>query len=267
MQPLETILIEDDPIHSSFSNKIEAIESLSPEEEAYIAQFDHPVYSSKYKKRKLTQIEKLKGQQIAHSPYEKSFFSFQNSIKEELLSLIAHEKKTILLTMYTFTDEDIAQELIDAHKKGVEIEVIFDGEQTCALFDMYKIAIRLKNNGIGIWLFPNSRLLSNHIGIMHNKFILFGNQNNGPLLWTGSFNFTKSANKRNAENVILLNSPTLIHAYQNQFEKLKAMSIKSLPSLSSISCPKCKDNNLRLNQRFFNIRCDSCDFKHQYIQK
>ena len=58
--------------------------------------------------------------------------------------------------------------------------------------------------------------------IMHNKFVIFGkNISNKPLLWTGSFNFTKSAQLKNQENVVILDEQYLIQKYEKQFEVIK----------------------------------------------
>lgn len=55
--------------------------------------------------------------------------------------------------------------------------------------------------------------------VMHNKYMVIDGQN----LQIGSFNYTAGANKRNAENVILLNNVTdVARRYQQDFERLYA---------------------------------------------
>nr|WP_330219477.1 phospholipase D-like domain-containing protein [Pantoea ananatis] len=57
--------------------------------------------------------------------------------------------------------------------------------------------------------------------IMHNKFIVTGN--NG--VQTGSFNYTSSAEKRNAENALIIRDDSLpSQKYQNEFNRLWAES-------------------------------------------
>lgn len=57
--------------------------------------------------------------------------------------------------------------------------------------------------------------------IMHNKFIVTGN--NG--VQTGSFNYTSSAEKRNAENALIIRDDSLLsQKYQNEFNRLWAES-------------------------------------------
>jgi phosphatidylserine/phosphatidylglycerophosphate/cardiolipin synthase-like enzyme len=51
---------------------------------------------------------------------------------------------------------------------------------------------------------------------MHDKFIVVDSET----LETGSFNFTKSAEQHNAENVIVLRDPVAASDYKRQREKL-----------------------------------------------
>jgi len=56
---------------------------------------------------------------------------------------------------------------------------------------------------------------------MHNKFIVTGN--NG--VQTGSFNYTSSAEKRNAENALVIRGNSFLsQQYQNEFNRLWAES-------------------------------------------
>lgn len=53
---------------------------------------------------------------------------------------------------------------------------------------------------------------------MHNKFGIF----DGKKLITGSFNWTASADQKNAENLLVLDDPVLIKRFQTRFDKLWA---------------------------------------------
>ena len=51
---------------------------------------------------------------------------------------------------------------------------------------------------------------------MHNKFAIIDSD----LLITGSYNWTKAANTKNDENVMIIDCPYVIELYKEQFEKL-----------------------------------------------
>lgn len=51
-------------------------------------------------------------------------------------------------------------------------------------------------------------------GIAHNKVIIIDEQK----VITGSFNFTNAADKRNAENVIIINNKSVAKEYLNNWQ-------------------------------------------------
>ena len=55
---------------------------------------------------------------------------------------------------------------------------------------------------------------------MHDKFIVV----DGQLVETGSFNFTSSAESRNAENVLVLHDPVVAQRYGQEWGRLWAES-------------------------------------------
>jgi len=88
---------------------------------------------------------------------------------------------------YAFTSTPIARALIQAKQRGVDVKVLLDKTQVKT---KYSSATYLLNNAI--WV-----RIDAHPVIAHNKVILVDNST----LITGSFNFTKAANDKNAENL------------------------------------------------------------------
>lgn len=168
----------------------------------------------------ITSAPKQTRQIKTHHTSCRAYFSPKDNIKQQLIDLIDQEKKSIKVSVYTFTDKDIALALINAKKRGVAVEVITDGNASRDKFS--KISL-LKQEGIMVRVYePQDEGLINNL--MHHKFVVFGcNKEDESLLWTGSFNFTKSANARNQENVIVLQDEAIIDQYVTQFEQLKKM--------------------------------------------
>jgi phosphatidylserine/phosphatidylglycerophosphate/cardiolipin synthase-like enzyme len=150
-------------------------------------------------------------------------FSPDDDIQKILLRLIDAEKESLRLTAYSFTDGDVAQALIRAHQRGVKIEIVAD--PSC-LQDRFGKVPMLKEHDVVVFVYnpdhnaKDKKSLAS--SIMHNKFIIFGRNVLGKsIVWTGSFNWTKSAHKRNQENVLILDDAVLIAHYAKQFELLK----------------------------------------------
>lgn len=150
----------------------------------------------------------------------KAFFSPDDNLKDILLTLIACEKKSIKITMYTITEKDIAQALIDAHKKGIKVECISDRTYGA---DKFSKIPRLANYAIPIWVYQTEE---KNGSLMHNKFVIFeDNISNKSIIWTGSYNFTKRAGEANQENVIIIDNQNIFNRYNQQFDIIKKRSL------------------------------------------
>ncbi len=164
---------------------------------------------------------------------KKALFTPDDDVKDVLLGLIAQEKKSIKIASYSLTDSDIARALIDAHERGIEVIAVVDRSNSEGSYSKVPL---LRQSGIITFLYPTIAIAAKeHIrSIMHNKFIVFEDTiRNASLLWTGSFNFTKSASTINQENVVVLDDPSLIDEYKKHFAVLESRCEQvSGPSLS-----------------------------------
>lgn len=138
----------------------------------------------------------------------KVFFSPDNKPKNHLIEMIQNEQKRILCAVYIFTDHDIADAMVKAKKRDVDIKLIVD--QSC-LGKKGNQVNYLRENGISVDIYTARRY------IMHNKFILFEENMDGrKFIWTGSFNLTYAANN-NQENSIALENDEVYKQYEDQF--------------------------------------------------
>lgn len=124
-----------------------------------------------------------------------------------VLSAIDGAKRNIDVAAYSFTSKPVATALIAAGKRGVSVRVVADEK---ANNDRYTAVTFLTNQGVPV-------RLNSQYAIMHNKFMVV----DGDTVQTGSFNYTASAAKRNAENALLVQgSPELAKTYQAEFNRL-----------------------------------------------
>lgn len=151
-------------------------------------------------------------------------FAPDDDIQQELIKLIDQEQESIKIAIFTFTDKEVAQALIDAHNRGVHVEVVTDAAY---LRDQYSKIALLQSNKIPIFTYnPHyqnaGKKKQEMLSIMHNKFVVFGkNAKNMAIVWTGSFNFTRSAKLRNQENVVILYEQQCVKKFTQQFHRLK----------------------------------------------
>jgi phosphatidylserine/phosphatidylglycerophosphate/cardiolipin synthase-like enzyme len=134
------------------------------------------------------------------------YFSPNGGCTEAILNEINQAKSEILLQAYSFTSQPIAQALIRAQKRGVKISAVLDKSNRGR---KYSAATFLKNMGIPVFIDDKHAIAHNKIMIIDNRVVI-----------TGSFNFTKAAENKNAENLLILDDlPDLTRAYQENFQQ------------------------------------------------
>jgi len=116
-----------------------------------------------------------------------------------ILKEIALAKATIYVQAYGMSSPPIVEALIEAHERGVKVNILLDKSN---LNDSWSKMKELANSGIEV----NIDKLP---GIAHNKVIIIDLQK----IITGSFNFTRSADTRNAENVIVIDDKVIADRY------------------------------------------------------
>lgn len=111
----------------------------------------------------------------------------------------------VLVQAFSFTHRAIADALVRAHRRGLDVQVIADREQSDSL---ESTALQtLIEAGVPL-------LLDAEHSAAHNKVVLIDSGTRQPVLITGSFNFTFAAQYRNAENVLVLRGNSeLAHAF------------------------------------------------------
>ena len=107
-----------------------------------------------------------------------------------IIHAITQAKKSIKVQAYSFTNADIAKALLDASKRGVDVKVVLDKSQET---EKYTSATFLANSGVPV-------RIDDDFAIAHNKIMILDEET----VITGSFNFTKAAEERNAENVLVI---------------------------------------------------------------
>ena len=135
------------------------------------------------------------------------YFSPDGGCTEAIVNKIRHAKSEIYVQAYSFTSVPIAKALVDAHKRGIKVEVILDRSQKK---ERYTSATFLANAGIPTYIDSIHSIAHNKIMVIDKEFVI-----------TGSFNFTKAAEEKNAENLLILKSKELASQYLMNWTKHK----------------------------------------------
>lgn len=137
-------------------------------------------------------------------------FSPERNAKEIVIGAILSAEKELLVAAYSMTCSDIAKAIAEKHAEGVTVRLVIDKQQNSNEQAGFKAADYLEGLGIPIKKSVNYQA-------MHHKFIVV----DGVSVQLGSFNYTYSANKNNAETAIFLkNVPEIANEYRREFAQL-----------------------------------------------
>lgn len=128
-----------------------------------------------------------------------------------LLYAIDNARDDIHVHAFLFTSRNLAQALQAAHRRGIRVRVLADHGMT----------VKGENSRIpdlavsGIEVRLETRYAS-----AHNKVLLIDAESHHPVVITGSYNFTFSAQARNAENLLVLrDNPALARRYLDNWRR------------------------------------------------
>lgn len=140
------------------------------------------------------------------------YFSPEGGCTQAIVAAVAGARQQILVQAYEMTSPQIKSALVAAHRRGVQVSAIFDPE---AVKESTSMVDELSAGGIPVFIDSFHRP-----GLAHNKVMVIDQA----VVITGSFNFTKAAEMRNAENLLVIRDPGLAAAYGRNFNAHMAHS-------------------------------------------
>lgn len=132
--------------------------------------------------------------------------AIDGTIRDALLDLISQAQYAIDVAIYSFTDDVLAEALIEAHKRGVQVRVMMEATNVNS---QGSEACRLVRAGIPV----RNDLAS---GLFHHKFLVI----DGIWVVTGSYNWSAAANDKNYENVVILRCSEIAAFFVKHFDTM-----------------------------------------------
>ena len=131
-----------------------------------------------------------------------------------LLETLRRAQREILVQAYLLTSRPIAASLIAAKQRGLEVSVLADAHQHAD--NPASLLVSLTEQGIPVWLETRYR----HA---HNKIMVIDDGTQEVVVVTGSYNFTRSAQHMNAENLLLIRGNlALARRFRQNWERHRA---------------------------------------------
>ena len=144
-------------------------------------------------------------------------FSPNGKCAAHVLREIGSAKKELLVAVYAFTSDDLANALVQAKKRGVSVQIVIDREFDLGnpsskgkFFDAQKIPLRRISGAKPVGAEKDG-------GLMHQKFAIIDRS----VVLAGSYNWTYAAENSNDENLLLFREAApLAEEYRRAFVRL-----------------------------------------------
>ena len=134
-------------------------------------------------------------------------FSSRDGLAQTVSESLRQAKQKVILALFGFNNNDLADELIKLAKKGVVVRVKIDTAKGAEKKTEALIG-RLKSGGVEVQtVAPGGR--------NHNKFAVI----DGSRVLTGSYNWTVKA-ESNWENLLVIDCAELAKSYESEWEKV-----------------------------------------------
>ncbi len=128
-----------------------------------------------------------------------------------VLKVIGSAKQSIRVSAYSFTSAPVTKALLDARRRGVDVQVVVDQRNNLSEDRSGKAAAAL---GALVTAGIPVRTISTY-AIHHDKFLCV----DGRTVETGSFNYSDAAARRNSENVLVIwDRPDLARRYLRHWQ-------------------------------------------------
>jgi len=143
-----------------------------------------------------------------------AYFSPRGNCAVAVVNAINAATTTLDVAIFSLTHDDITNALIAAHQRGVKMRAVMDADEAKGVYSDHT---KLSDAGIDV-------RIDTMAGLMHDKIAIVDAGLSTAALATGSFNWTRSADRDNAENLLIITLPDIIAQYATQYEALWALN-------------------------------------------
>ncbi len=165
-------------------------------------------------------VKALTSSLIIDGTQVENYFSPPDEVMAKLVSYVQGAKKSVHYMIFTYTDENLAAAMIARARAGLDVQGVIEnrGASQGALVSLFCAKLPVKTDG--------------NKYTMHHKVIII----DGETVITGSFNFTKSADNANDDNVLVIHNLSVAAQYEQEYQKINVAG--EIPAAVDINCAK-----------------------------
>ncbi|MFH1210309.1 MAG: phospholipase D-like domain-containing protein [archaeon] len=136
-----------------------------------------------------------------------NYFCPEDECSQKVIREIQGANESVQFYAFSFTDKDIAQELVKKQKEGKMVEGLMEETQR-SQYDQYD---EMKDGGINVKWYEKKYKLHDKVFIIDRKIVI-----------TGSYNPTQNADKNNDENIMIIEDEAIAKEYAERFRTLSS---------------------------------------------
>ncbi len=134
------------------------------------------------------------------------YFSPGTDCLNAIIRTLNSAKKSIKICVFTISDNRIGSTIRDKHYDGIDVKLISDNDKQ---YDRGSDIQYLSGKGVDIRIDRTD-------AHMHHKFAIIDEK----ITITGSYNWTRSAEKYNQENILITDNQQITDKYLAEFNRL-----------------------------------------------
>ena len=137
-----------------------------------------------------------------------SFFAPEDQVAEKLLALVKEAEQSIRFMAFSFTDDSLGQAMMNQDAAGLTVQGVFEERGADLEYSefgrMYRAEPRMDVR------------LDGNTYMMHHKVIILDDET----VVLGSFNFSRSADETNDENVLFIHDKDIASLFRTEFKRI-----------------------------------------------
>jgi len=127
---------------------------------------------------------------------------------EKMVGFIGSARESVHVMIYSFTKGEIAEALVEAEERGLDVRVVMDRGQAASAYSKDEF---LAGSGVQVRLADPAGY-----AVMHHKVAII----DGNAFSAGSFNYSENADTGSAENLLIIHNKALAQKMEHEFESL-----------------------------------------------
>jgi phosphatidylserine/phosphatidylglycerophosphate/cardiolipin synthase-like enzyme len=139
-----------------------------------------------------------------------NYFAPEDEVTMQIVEHLQEADQSVYFMAFSFTDDRIGKLLLDRYTAGLEVKGVFEKRGSDVEYGEYT---PMRDLGIDV-------LVDGNPYIMHHKVFIIDEEK----IILGSFNFTRSADRSNDENILIITHPGIAQAYMDEFQRIYAQA-------------------------------------------